>query len=128
MNDYDKTVCASGLASIVAGCVLFALGCEDSGRPQEPDLQGAKIEAVEYINSEFGTHGNADTISVSWGDLSLCWVESMVIEINDSLVGQPDAIRCHMRHEVFHALTGLYDGVVETFNGVRIADKIAWVK
>lgn len=128
MNDYDKGVCVSGLASILAGCVLFALGCENRELPQEPDLQGAKIEAVDYINAQFGTQANADTINVQWGELSQCWVEPRLIEINESLVGQPDAIRCHMRHEVFHAITGLHDGVIETFNGVRIADKIAWVK
>jgi hypothetical protein len=105
--------------------IILLTGCESSQSVMTSDLDDSRDEAIAYVNANFHTDYHRE-IPVKWGDLSRYWSNG-IIEINETLKGDEDAIQSHMRHEVFHAVTGLADGSAREYNGVVIASKIAWV-
>jgi hypothetical protein len=105
--------------------LLALVGCESSQSVMTSDLDDSRDEAIAYVNANFHTDYHRE-IPVKWGELSCYWSNG-IIEIDEKLKGDEDAIQSHMRHEVFHAVTGLADGSAREYNGVVIASKIAWV-
>lgn len=119
------------LAVLCAGLALACVGC---GAGSPGDRSDAKLEAIamEEGSGLAATFSmpvpDMDEISIEWGPVSEYNDTDNYyrIKIREDLAGQEDALRCHVRHEMFHAMTGLRDGDQTSYNGVVIAGVVAW--
>lgn len=100
------------------------VGCEGRESVMSSDLEPMRDEAIAYVNFSFHTDYKQKP-PVKWGEKSRYWSNG-IIEINESLKGDDGAVLSHMRHEVFHAITGMADYSGSHFNGVEIASKVPW--
>jgi hypothetical protein len=122
------------MAKLTVLCAFLALagtGCESGspGASSDSTLAGIAAEEGAALAGVFGIpQPNMDDISIEWGRLSEYNDTDNYyrITIREDLAGQDEALRCHVRHEMFHAMTGLRDGEELTYNGVRIAGVVAW--
>lgn len=122
------------MITLIAACSLLMLagaGCESSSPGARSDAkleaiateEGAKLAGVFSIPAP-----TMDDISIEWGKISEYNNTDNYyrITIRDDL-GTDDAVRAHVRHEMFHAMTGLRDGEESMYHGVKIAGVVAWV-
>jgi len=118
------------VASLSVLLLLTATGCGESAYDlSDPILQGIALDEGDKLAAVFSLpQPNMDDIDIEWGPISECTLADKCprIKIREDLKGQDAAVRCHVRHEMFHAMTGLQDGQQQYCNGVRIAGVIAW--
>lgn len=112
------------LALACAGC-----GAGDPGDRSDPTLEAIAMEEGTELAAVFHIpEPDMNDITIEWGQVSEYNNTDNYyrVTIRRDLEGQDEALRAHVRHEMFHAMTGLRDGEEETFNGVRIAGIVAW--
>jgi hypothetical protein len=119
------------LTVLCAFLALAAAGCEagSPGARSDPVLAGIAAEEGSELAATFSIpEPNMDDISIEWGQVSEYNNTDNYyrIKIREDLAGQDEALRCHVRHEIFHAMSGLSDGEQESLNGVPIASVVAW--
>ena len=113
------------------GMLLIGAGCESSSPGARSDAkleamaadEGAKLAGIFSVPAP-----NMDDISIEWGKISEYNNNDNYyrITIRDDL-GNDESVRAHVRHEMFHAMTGLRDGEESMYHGVKIAGVVAWV-
>lgn len=119
------------LSALCSLLVLTGTGCE-SGSPgahSDPMLEGIAAEEGARLAAVFSIpQPNMDDIDIEWGRFSEYTDTDNYyrIKIREDLAGQDEALRAHVRHEMFHAMTGLRDGEEEMYNNVKIAGVVAW--
>ena len=119
------------LTALCAFLALAGVGCESGSPGDRSDVtlegiaaeEGAKLAGTFHIMPP-----NMDDITIEWGKFSEYDNTGNYyrITIREDLIGNDEGLRAHVRHEMFHAMTGLRDGEELTFNGVRIAGVVAW--
>jgi len=113
------------LTKILWISLLIFCGCITSNPNRDPALismmkdEGKDLSQIFLVSDYPLSH-----TTILWGDISE--YRNELITINRSVKGNEIWTRTHVRHETFHALTQLQDGVIY-LNGVRISDYVpAW--
>ena len=123
-----KTAASAILGSFL---LLAGVGCESGspGQNSDPGLAAIAAEEGAKLAAIFGIEPpDMDEIDIEWGARSQYNNTDNYyrILIREDIADNEDWLRAHIRHEMFHAMTGLRDGDEETFNGVLIASVVAW--
>lgn len=133
MTKTNRTAKAEGLKLAVV-CALLAIvgagcGAGTPGDRSDATLEGIAAEEGAMLAATFAIPvPNMDEITIEWGQYSEYNDTDNYyrITIREDLADNYEALRAHVRHEMFHAMTGLRDGEEETYHGVRIAGVVAW--
>lgn len=127
-------------------CMALPIGCENSGSeedsmgssgadsdaefPSDPTLLSVAHEQARYLAKVFAlSEPNWDNFEIHWGCRSCIypWDDWNLVTIDRHWQGNAEITRAHVRHELFHLMSGFWiNGTPEFCNGVRIADHVAW--
>lgn len=132
-NRRSSKVEMTALTVICSVLMIAGVGCETGtgspGAGSDTVLKGMAIEEGARLAAVFHMPApNMDDISIGWGAISEYSDNDNYyrITIREDLEGNEDALRRHVRHEMFHAMTGLRDGDQTSYHGVLIAGVVAW--
>lgn len=125
-----KRIINTFLVLIFMSVILSGCSNSDYGNRSDLVLEGIALEEGSSLAGVFNMPSpDMDEIYIGWGKISEYNNTDNYyrITIRDDL-NSDDAIRAHVRHEMFHAMTGLRDGEELEYHGVKIAGVVAWVK